>query len=280
MIFIFYLLSFVFWFSDNQQVQVKSHTLSTDKYLAIIKDTTLVVEGVSVEILLPDKKCEGYILMLPGWNFTRTDCCGKSSFCKKARKAGYCLIMPEMGKSIYSGGFFKETRQDWKKYPSRLWITNSLIPYLQQKYGYLLSGGNNHIYGISTGARGVALLALNTKNIFKSGVALSGDYDQSVMPNDNLMIGYYGTFEAFPDRWNGADNALKNAAKISIPIYLAHGKQDKMVPCSQSEKFFAEMKKQHPDGYTELHINEKAAHNYEFWDSETENAILFFKNNQ
>lgn len=262
--------------SDNQSMPVKMKPSGTDQYLTIKKDTTLLVDSVKVGILLPPEKHAGYILMLPGWNFSRGDCCEKSSFCKKAREAGYCLIMPEMGKSVYSGGFYNETRADWKKYPSRVWVINSLIPEMQQKYGYLKRGGNNHLYGISTGARGVALLALHTKGIFKSGAALSGDYDQSVMPADNLMTGYYGAYDKFPGRWTGEDNALKNAAKIDIPLYLAHGKKDKIVPCTQTESFFATLKKLHPDGRNEIHISENAGHNYDFWDSETGNVIRFF----
>lgn len=267
-------------FPDTQNSSVMKKKSDTNQYKIIIKDTTLIIDSVLVEIIVPSGKTEGYILMLPGWNFSRTDCCNKSTFCKKATAAGFCLIMPEMGKSIYSGKFYKETRSEWKKYPSRVWVLESMIPLLQKNYGFLKDGGNNHLYGISTGARGVALLALHTKNIFKSGVALSGDYDQSLLKADNLMIGYYGTFSAFPDRWNGEDNALKNAQKIDIPLYLAHGRKDNIVPCSQTELFFEEMNKKNLKVKCEIHINEKAEHTYTFWDSETENALNFFQKNK
>lgn len=267
-------------FFETHQPPVLGMKTDTNQYKIILNDTTISIDSVLVDIRIPFGKTEGYILMLPGWNFSRTDCCNKSSFCKKALSAGFYLIMPEMGKSIYSGKFYKETRSEWKKYPSRTWVLESMIPFLQQKYGFLKEGGNNHLYGISTGARGVALLALHTKNIFKSGVALSGDYDQSLLKKDNLMIGYYGNYDLFPDRWNGEDNAFKNAGKIDIPLYFAHGSKDKVVPCSQSELFYKEMKKKHPAGKSEIHISEKAEHNYIFWDSETENALQFFKNNK
>lgn len=265
---------------DKHETHTMNKPSDTRQYKEILKDTTLTIDSVLVDVLVPAGKTEGFILMLPGWNFSRTDCCEKSSFCKKALAAGYCLIMPEMGKSVYSCAFYKETRKEWKKYPSRAWLIKSMIPFFQNNYGFLKEGGNNHIYGISTGARGVALVALHTANIFKSGVALSGDYDQTLLKSDNLMIGYYGTFEAFPDRWNGEDNALKNAQKMNVPLYLAHGKMDKVVPCSQTEVFYKEMCAKNPKVKCEIHLNEKAEHNYAFWDSETENAIAFFKKNK
>ncbi|MBI5217789.1 MAG: prolyl oligopeptidase family serine peptidase [Bacteroidia bacterium] len=249
----------------------------TRQYGALINDTTLKIQGVDVDILAPRGKIAGDILMLPGWNFRRTDCCEKSSFCEKARQTGFRLIMPEMGKSVYSGELYPETRADWKKYPTRKWLLDSLIPFLQKKYGIFLVGGKSFMYGISTGARGVALLAVHTKNIFIAGAALSGDYDQSLLKTDNLMSGYYGPYNKFPERWEGEDNPCNNIDKISVPLYLAHGKKDKIVPCSQTELFFRELKKKKPELNCVISVSENAEHDYKFWDSKTDNILSFLK---
>lgn len=239
-------------------------------------DTTLVIEGIEVRILFPKNNQTGCILALPGWNFSKTDCCEKSEFCKKASEKGFILVLPEMGKSVYSGEFYKETRKDWTKYPNREWVISKMIPQLQKNYNLLKPGGNNFLYGISTGARGVALIAMNTDSIFLAGACLSGDFDQSKLPGDNLMKGYYGSFEKFPERWNGTDNPSKNINKLKIPLFIAHGKLDKVVPFDQSETFKKEIHKTRPKQIVNFVSVENAGHDYSFWNSQTDAILKFF----
>ncbi|MDP4267365.1 MAG: prolyl oligopeptidase family serine peptidase [Bacteroidota bacterium] len=245
-------------------------------YINTPKDTTIIICGIPVDISYPEGKVNGTILMLPGWNFSRNDCCDKSSFCDKALSKGYCLIKPEMGKSVYHSRIYKETHKEWKKFPTRIILTDSIIPFIQDHFYLLKNGQKNYLYGISTGARGVALLAIYTKNIFVACACLSGDYDQTKMPKDNLMKEYYGDFTKFPDRWKGVDNPLLNASKIKIPLYISHGKKDKVVPYNQSEIFYKDLVKYNSNLKHSLFIDDKAEHNYNFWDSRTEDILMFF----
>ena len=250
---------------------------SLKKEIRLKKDTTFFVEKIAVDIQIPQKQeIKGSILILPGWNFSRTDCCEKSKFCKKAKDSGYLLIMPEMAKSVYAPKNYNETRIEWRKNPTRTWLIDTLIPFLQNNFNILLKGENNFIYGISTGARGVALVTLHTDDLFIAGAALSGDYDQTLMKSDNLMKGFYGSYEKFKERWEGDENPLLSAKKIKVPLYLGHGEKDLVVPVNQSKQFYKKLKEINPDTKSELSISKASGHNYTFWDSQTEAVLKFF----
>ncbi len=143
-------------------------------------------------------------------------------------------------------------------------------------YQLLLPGNNNFLFGISTGARGVAMLALYSDNVFLAGAALSGDYNQLEMPNDNLVNGYYGSFEKFPERWSGKDNPQKNINKLRIPLFLAHGKSDKIVPYSQTLDFYNAISKMNYTLGHIININDTAGHSYSFWQSEYVKCFQIF----
>jgi len=246
------------------------------KEISIKKDTSFFVEKTAVDIQVPTGKITGAILILPGWNFSRTDCCQKSKFCQKAKELGFLLVMPEMAKSVYAPKVYKETRVDWKKYPTRTWLIDTLINVLQEKFNIFIKGENNFIYGISTGARGVALVALHTENVFLAGAALSGDYDQTLMKTDNLMKGFYGSYEKFKSRWEGDENPFLSASKIKIPLYLGHGEKDVVVSVSQTKQFYKKLKEINPLTKSVLKISPADGHNYSFWDSQTEAVLKFF----
>jgi pimeloyl-ACP methyl ester carboxylesterase len=251
-------------------------------------DTTILVGSVPVDFKFPYTTTPspdrgragvgavGAILVLPGWNFGKNDVCLKSDFCTKALSQGFILVLPEMLKSIYASELFPETRSDYRRYPTMKWITDTLIPFCQAQFRILGPGGNNFLYGISTGARGVALVAENTGNLFLSGAALSGDYDQTTMPADRLMTGYYGSYAQFKDRWEGPDNPSIHSDRLKIPLYLAHGIKDAVVPIHQTIKFSEKILAENPHKGHEIHLCGTCGHNYAFWNSQTDAVLLFF----
>jgi S-formylglutathione hydrolase FrmB len=243
-------------------------------------DTTIIIGNAPVDILFPNIHVRGTILVLPGWNFNRTDICIKSGFCSEALKNGYILVLPDMMKSVYATAIFQETRIDWKRYPTLKWVTDTLIPFCRKQFHIFNPGGKNFLYGISTGARGVALVAENTDNIFLAGAALSGDYDQTNMLSDRLMIGFYGSYSKFKDRWEGPDNPAFHSDKLKIPLYLAHGKQDVVVPCQQSIDFSKKIISEKPERGHQLQLCDTCGHNWDFWNSQTENVFRFFMQNR
>jgi len=240
-------------------------------------DTTILVGRIPVDFRFPPTPSKEAILVLPGWNFSRTDVCYKSEFCLEARQRGYILVLPEMLKSVYSSELFPETRSDWRKYPTLPWVTDTLLPYCRNQFHIFIQGENNFLFGISTGARGVALVAENTGTLFRAGAALSGDYDQTRIKTDKLMTGYYGLYLQFKSRWEGPDNPALQSGRLKIPLYLAHGQNDQIVPCQQSIGFFEKINSENPKRGHELHLCDSCGHNYAFWNSQTEEVFTFFK---
>jgi putative tributyrin esterase len=241
-----------------------------------LRDTVISLNGRLISLDYPEGTIHGAVLCLPGWNFSRTDVCEKSAFCGEAKREGYVLILPEMGKSIYASALFPETRTDWKGFPQLSFLIDTLIPGLQKEFNLLKYGQNNFLYGISTGGRGVAMIALHTDSLFKAGAALSGDFDPVRMPGDNLMKGFYGEFDKFKERWN-ADNPSIYIEKFVIPLYLAHGVQDKTVPADQSASFHQKLsgRKNYPE--VKIHLDKEAGHDYAFWGNETAAVLAFFR---
>ena len=274
---------FVLLLNPEQMIlMMKTHLLSVlITFSACIvnaqKDTMIIVGSVPVDFRFPVVPSRGAILVLPGWNFSRTDVCSKSGFCKEAMKQGYVLVLPEMLKSVYSSTLFPETRADWRRYPTLRWITDTLIPFCRNHFHVFNDGGRNFLYGISTGASGVALVAENTDGLFLAGAALSGDYDQTSMPSDRLMTGYYGPYDQFKNRWVGPDNPSLHTDRLRIPLYLAHGRRDAIVACQQSIDFSRKIISEDPGRGHVLHLCDTCGHNYVFWNSQTENVFAFFE---
>ena len=239
-------------------------------------DTTILVGSILVDFRFPGNPSGKAILVLPGWNFNRTELCNKSDFCDKARKLGYILVLPEMLKSVYASELFPETRADWRRYPTLHWVTDTLIPFCRKQFQVFHAGGRNFLYGISTGARGVALIAENTGTLFLAGAALSGDYDQTKMITDRLMTGYYGSYTQFKNRWEGPDNPGLHSNRLKIPLYLAHGQQDVIVPCQESIDFFRKINSEDPERGHVLNLCDTCGHNYKFWNSQTDAVFRFF----
>ncbi len=231
-----------------------------------------------VDIAPNDKSSEfkGSILMFQGYNFPKHDWCVKlPEFCEKLTKSGFIIIMPEMGRSVFADSIYNETSSLFKKYPLRKWVRDTLIEDLQRKYNILLPNQKNFLLGLSTGARGAALVALDLPHLFTSAALLSGDYDQSQMPNDKLMSLYYGPYNSDSLRWKTVDNVIFRIDEWRIPLYLGHGVNDRIVPQKQSRIFYDSLLSR---GFTKVTINEpEMGHDYFYWGSESNSIIDFFK---
>lgn len=255
-------------------------TIISKPMYAFINDTTLKLkyndEVVKVQIRFPTtQEFRGEILLLHGYNLPADDWCTKMTFCKKALELGYVLIMPDFTKTTYHWETYAETNKILLKYPTRSWMYSDFMEALSQ-HGFLKC---NIVYvaGISTGARGAALFALEKPTLFKACAALSGDFDQTrLQPGEWINTNYYGELEQHRDRWEGRDNIFKRAQEYSVPTFLGHGKQDKVCPSFHSEEFYSELKRLHPD--LDLILSTpSAAHDYPFWESQTDAVLDFFE---
>ena len=235
------------------------------------------VDRFVVEIKTPPGQVTGDLLVLPGWNFSRSSWCENSSLCENALQRGYRLIFPEMGKSIYQTKIFPETDTDLLKYPTGNWLNDTLIPYLQRTYDILQTGGNNFIIGLSTGGRGVALTVIHHPDLFRAAAALSGDFDQTTMQGDKLMTSGYGAYLQFSERWRTIDNPTFSIDSFHIPVYLGQGLNDPINPPGQPIDFAKALRKAHPDLNIVLHVVADADHDYNYWNSEVIPVLDFFE---
>lgn len=236
-------------------------------------------EMIPIDIYLPaSKEINGDLLVLPGWRFSRMRWHMETEILESCEKKGYRAIFPEMKITVYESEYFPETTVKWSQTPGGKWIKEIMLPELQNKYGFLLKGGENFILGLSTGARGVILIAAENLDIFKAGAVLSGDFNQAAMKNNRLMTAIYGQYSRFKDRWEKIDNP-ENIIKYSgwnMPLYIGHGKKDNIVPFEQSASLYESLSDEYP--FLELKFNapEEAGHNFKYWASEVDPVFRFF----
>jgi pimeloyl-ACP methyl ester carboxylesterase len=148
---------------------------------------------------------------------------------------GYHVIIPDMGKSVYASQYYPETVKTMAMYPQLPFVLDTLLPFLQDSIHILNSSHNNFLIGYSMGARGALAIAENTENIFSRLVLISGEYDQTLVPEDNILTMYFGSYQQFPERWEGKDNLLRNIDKLNIPVLILHGQNDDVISAIQSD---------------------------------------------
>jgi S-formylglutathione hydrolase FrmB len=218
------------------------------------------------------------ILVLPGWDTTRNISVEKTPLVEYANQYGYALILPEMLVTIYESRYYPETEMKWNQLPGGQFIKERFIPTIQQRHNLLKTGQHNTLLGFSTGGRGVALIALENPDLFVAGASLAGDFSQENMPNDNLMTSVYGPFDRFPERWTGRDNPQARVAEWKMPLYLAHGQADSVVPPAQSRLFYEALVNHHGTNIiVEYREIAGAGHGAKFISQELPNVFQFFQ---
>ncbi len=236
----------------------------------------LMVDDVPYDLYIPKNYRDRSILVLPGWNFPRTSWIENSDLVTKADQYGYALILPEMLQTLYESSYYPETNLKWNQVPGGKFMKERFIPTIQTRHHLLTPGSNNTLLGLSTGGRGVALVALENPGLFVAGASLSGDFSQENTPDDRLMTGVYGSYESFRERWLGRDNPMSRVSEWTIPLYLAHGIADDIVPESQSRLFYQALIKSHSGLQVEYHPVPDAGHNYTFWSGQLPAVFNFF----
>jgi hypothetical protein len=252
----------------NDSTQVNQFTMT------LPQDTIITIGKTPVWIQSPQGEIKADILILPGWNFPKEKICKESDFCSKAVTKGYRLILPDMMKSVYAAQYYPETRSDYRKLLTLGWVTDTLIKSLQKDYN-IFNGANNYLHGISTGARGAALVHLNTGKLFSKVVLLSGDYNNDWLTNDNLMKNTLGPYEQFKDRWEKSDNPVAQCKKWTADVYIAHGTKDDVVETRHSQNFAKRIEELRSSKVVQ-HFPE-AGHDFIFWGGETNEILKFFE---
>jgi len=251
------------------------------------------------------------LLLLPGWNYADTQWYTRSRVCDEARNRGYDVMLVEMGKSVYMDSLYPQMRADYRLHPTRTWLWDSVLKPLQKRRYFSDRGipedsvGTFHghvfyrsfklpiptfVMGLSTGARGALLLALEHPEAFRGCAGLSGDYNPLLMKNDNLMINCLGKSDEVPWRWCGTNNIERRVNAFRVPLFLAHGTADQVVPWQQTESLFKAMEssvnfqkrastfhKNHADvGFVRTLFLKGAGHNYSFWNEAGLKVLDYF----
>ena len=243
----------------------------------------LLVNDVAYDLYIPNNYTQNSqgilpcILVLPGWNFQRTSWVENTNLVSLADRYGYALILPEMSKTLYESSYYPQTTMKWNGVPGGQFIKHIFIPTIQKRHNLLKQGQYNLMLGLSTGGRGVALIALENPKLFVAGASLSGDFSQENTPKDRLMTLLYGSFERFPQRWLGKDNPQARVDEWIMPLYLAHGTADNIVPESQSRLFYdALVKQRNGKVLVEYYPVNDAEHDYKFWGGQLPAVFKFF----
>lgn len=258
------------------------------------------------------------LLLLPGWNYADTQWCTRTRVCDEAVKRGYDVMLVEMGKSVYMDSLYPQMRADYRLHPTRTWLWDSVLKPLQRRL-YFTDRGIPHdpikavngkvsylsiqlpipcfVMGLSTGARGALLLALEHPEAFLGCAGLSGDYNPLLMKTDNLMINCLGKYDDVPWRWRGTNNIEMRVEGFKVPMYLAHGSDDRVVPMKQTESLLLAIERSEvckaraavPKVHTAVthhYVNEKivqseivvgAGHDYFFWNQAGLKALDYFE---
>lgn len=265
--------------SDKKGLNISTQTSKLSELTLASPDTTIKIKWNNKYrnvYIIPSLTffSKGNILLLHGWNLPPLGWCEQTTLCEKLRKSGFNIIIPDMGKSMYASEIYDETLPIMAAQPQLYWLTDTVLVTLSDSLNIFSPTANNFLVGLSTGARGAFAVGLLRPEIFKAAVVLSGDYDQTLMPNDNLMTYFYGSYEDFPERWKGQDNLLSQANNWSLPIYIGHGQKDNVVPFEQSDTLYKTLVK---IGKVEIISNfpKHQKHDYTYWESESENIIKF-----
>lgn len=256
-------------------------TVKEEMIAPILTDTICVFnfEGADWEVRVQKPKApfKGTILLLQGWNFPNTDWCENTSFCQRASEEGYVLVMPDMGKSIYHEKTYEATREDWHKFPTRKWLLETVCAQLKSDFNLFDPSQNNYVMGLSTGGRGALLIAEEHPEIFVAGASLSGDYDQSAFPDDNLYRGYFGTDSS---QWNPSENPIASIANWKVPMFIGHGSEDAIVAPEHMFHLRDLVKAQPREMHFTFSLTNGAGHDYTYWASQVELILRFFASNR
>lgn len=246
--------------------------------ITVFRDTVLKARYGKLAVTVTLKYTDtimGQILVLPGWNYPDTQWCEKTVLCDSAKKMGFTLVFVEMQRSVYLRSYHKETKSNYRLYPTRTWLIDSVITPLFGN-GLLDSTKSLFVMGLSTGGRGAAILALDYPTLFKGAASLSGDFDPELQKDDLLMINSLGPYAQFGDRWRGNDNMVRRVKEYKVPLYIGHGLNDKVSPPAQSIRFSEAIRRLVPSLRVETHFPKAMGHDYRYWGSEVSNILHFF----
>lgn len=275
-------ISFILYFSNCNNSKNSDYLQNKNISYPRMNDTIINLDydscfTVSTMIKYPSKdiNIKGIILMLHGWGLNYEEWCNNTSICDKALEDGYILIIPDYGKSNYTHRIYPQTIAEYRRYPTLGWIIDEHIHFFQTELKLLLPSQKNFVVGLSTGARGATLLAYYLPGIFKAVASISGDFDITKMQDEYLYYSFLGDYKDFPDRWKNECFAY-DCKNYMVSTYIAHGIKDATSPPIQSLLMLDSITSNKHNLIISYNFPIFAGHDYEYWESETDNILDFF----
>lgn len=156
------------------------------------------------------------------------------------------------------------------------YITNELVPYIDNNYPTLKSRESKAITGLSMGGQGAMHLAIRHLDIFGIAGSTSGGVDIRNFPENWNMNELLGEKRKNKKRWNKF--AIYNQIEK-----LNDGDLKIIIDCGTEDFFFKVNNNLHKKllkrGIKHDYIIRPGAHNLEYWNNSIEYQLLFFKNN-
>jgi alpha-beta hydrolase superfamily lysophospholipase len=220
---------------------------------------------------IDSEKEKAVVLFLNGYNFSIQKALTESNFFEEALKRGYSIVVPEVKKTTYAKKNYAETADFLRTQKKLSYYTDTLVnQFIKGNY----KDKPLFIYGISTGARGSLLITEELQTKIKAVALLSGDYDQTIDPKDNLMVASFGPFKQNTKRWEEEENPIFKLHQLKCPIYIYHSKADKIVAFEHSNHLNTLLNKQNTLKHFEIEINQN--HDFNAWNSKTYSVLDFF----
>jgi pimeloyl-ACP methyl ester carboxylesterase len=238
---------------------------------------TIQIQGKTVYYFIPSHYKGRTILFLHGWGLSPLHFWkDHQALWNYLEASGTAFLIPDMGKSVYAEKYFPETRADYRQAVTRACLRDTILPEIQRRLNLWHSDQINILFGISTGARGAALLAPEIQPQPNFVILVSGDYDQTQNPQDWLMINTYGPYSQFKERWETIDNPSRNVSSWNFPTLILHGTNDQVVPYQQSERFFHRLKEANPDTPI-FFFSDSGSHTEKAWRNDLPLIIRFLE---
>jgi predicted peptidase len=211
------------------------------------------------------------VLFLNGYNFSSEKAVKESNFISNASQRGYSVIIPEVRKTVYAQNNYPETANFLKTQKKLNYYADTIVSkFIKDNF----KNKPLFIYGISTGARGTLLISIALQKKIRAIALLSGDYDQTINPGDNLMVAAFGPFAKNTKRWEEIENPFFELNQLSCFVYIYHSKTDKIVPFEHSKHLNAKLNQLNIENYFEAEINQN--HEFEAWNLKTNQILDFF----
>ncbi len=220
------------------------------------------------------------LIALHGYNGTMSDWERNTGIEALADKYKFVVVCPDMGKTLYELKFYPETKIKWNGIPGGIFIVKKLMKHIKKNFNLAASSSKTGIFGLSTGGRGALLLAAEYRSQFGAVAGLSGDYDPLLVKKDWLITSVYGEYDKFKKRWEKDASIIDRASKLKyMPVFLAHGDKDPVVPKWHSTGMAIRLKQvkgKYPRNSVTYIIKKHRAHNWKFWGIIIRDVMEFF----